>query len=224
MDILDHLITLPWLLIGHLFFWPILIFAGLTAPWNKVSGRMKHIWPGLCAGLLIMWQLKAGLAQGISIHLLGATLMTVLFGRQLAIVGMSVVLVGTSLIMTFNGYDSWLALGLNGIISILLPVYISYQIVRLVFLYLPHNFFIYIFLSGFANAMFTTGVVGVTSTVILLMTSTMDSNFLLHNYLPAYLLIIFPEAFITGGVLTLFVVYKPQWVLSFDDDLYLKKS
>jgi uncharacterized membrane protein len=125
--------------------------------------------------------------------------------------------------MDFNGLASWQAMGLNGIIMILIPVFVSYHIVRLIFLHLPHNFFIYIFLSGFANAMITLGIVGLASTAMLTLASQLDVNTLLHHYLPAYLLIIFPEAFTTGAILTLFVVYRPQWVLSFDDALYLKR-
>jgi len=227
MNIYDQLINSPWSLIGHLIYWPFFLYAC----WNifirktkkNLSYKITQIWPALCAGLLLLWQMKASLSLGISIHLLGATLMTVLFGWQLAIIGLTVVLAGTTLIMGFNDLASWKTLGLNGIILILIPVFTSYHIVRFIFIHLPHNFFIYIFLSGFANAMITLGVVGVVSTAILILCSQLDVNTLLHHYLPAYILIIFPEAFTTGGILTLFVVYRPEWVLSFDDSLYLKR-
>ena len=70
--------------------------------------------------------------------------------------------------------------------------------------------------------MITLGIVGLVSTVILMISSPLEVNILFHHYLPAYLLIIFPEAFTTGAVLTLLVVYRPKWVLSFDDNLYLR--
>ncbi len=230
MNIHDQLINSPWLLIGHLIFWPFFLFACWKAYCrylNQPSGqenRITHIWPILCAFFLLLWQLKASLSIGVSIHLLGATLLTVLFGWQLAIIGLTAVLIGTSFIMNVNEIESWQALGLNGVILILIPVFISYHIVRLIFSRLPHNFFIYIFLSGFANAMITLGIVGLTSTAILIFSSQLDANTLIHHYLPAYFLIIFPEAFTTGAILTLFVVYRPEWVLSFDDNLYLGKN
>ncbi len=227
MNIYDQLINSPWALIGHILFWPFFLSACWKAFFindkHSHDQKITHIWPALCAGLILLWQLKASLSSGISIHLVGATLMTVLFGWQLAVIGLTAVLLSTTLIMDFNGVTSWQALGLNGIILILIPVFVSYHIVRLIFLHLPHNFFIYIFLSGFANAMLTLGILGLASTAILILTSQLDVNTLLHHYLPAYLLIIFPEAFTTGGILTLFVVYRPEWVLSFDDNLYLRK-
>jgi len=230
MNIHDQMINSPWLLIGHLIFWPFFLYAcwsAYTRYLGNNSGqedRVNQIWPILCAFFLLLWQLKASLAMGISIHLLGATLLTVLFGWQLAIIGLTAVLVSTTFIMDFNQIESWQALGLNGIILILIPVFVSYHIVRLIFLRLPHNFFIYIFLSGFANAMITLGIVGLSSTAILILSSQLDASTLIHHYLPAYFLIIFPEAFTTGAILTLFVVYRPEWVLSFDDNLYLRKN
>jgi uncharacterized membrane protein len=32
----------------------------------------------------------------------------------------------------------------------------------------------------------------------------------------------FPEAFVTGMLITIFVVYHPDWVKTFDDDRYIK--
>ena len=230
MNIHDQLINSPWVLIGHLIFWPFFLYACWSAYlryFGNNSGQeaqINHIWPVLCAFFLLLWQLKASLSIGVSIHLLGATLLTILFGWQLAVIGLTAVLLGTTLIMNFNQVESWQALGLNGIILILIPVFVSYHIVRLIFLRLPHNFFIYIFLSGFANAMVTLGIVGLSSTAILLLSPQLDANTLIHHYLPAYFLIIFPEAFTTGAILTVFVVYRPKWVLSFDDNLYLRKN
>ena len=106
MNIHDQLINSPWLLIGHLFFWPVFLYACLKVPFENLSHKVTQIWPAFCAGLLLLWQIKASLSLGVSIHLLGATLMTVLFGWQLAIIGLTVVLASTTLIMNFNGLVS----------------------------------------------------------------------------------------------------------------------
>jgi uncharacterized membrane protein len=39
--------------------------------------------------------------------------------------------------------------------------------------------------------------------------------------MPSGILILFPEAFATGACMTLAVVYRPAWVVSFDDRRYL---
>jgi uncharacterized membrane protein len=46
-------------------------------------------------------------------------------------------------------------------------------------------------------------------------------NYLLEEYPPYFLLISFSEAFITGMLITMMVIYKPEWVATFDDKHYL---
>ena len=48
-----------------------------------------------------------------------------------------------------------------------------------------------------------------------------ESTYALREYLWYFLLLLFPEAFITGTLITLFVVFRPHWVISFDDRRYL---
>lgn len=219
MNVNDQLIDFYYLLAGHIIFWPLLAVACWFAYQQKRANKISHIFPALCVAVFLAWQLKATLAIGISIHLLGATLLTVLFGWPLALIGLSLVLISS----TLYGAGSIAALGLNGALMIVLPVLVSDSVVRLVFAYLPRQFFVYIFLSGFANAMITLGAVGLASTGVLLLGSSLNAEALIDLYLASYLLILFPEAFMTGMLLTMFVVYRPEWVLSFDDELYLKK-
>ncbi|HET7773939.1 MAG TPA: hypothetical protein VFK82_08950, partial [Burkholderiaceae bacterium] len=46
---------------------------------------------------------------------------------------------------------------------------------------------------------------------------------LIEHALPYALLLAWGEALTVGMLITLFVIYKPQWMLSFDDRLYLRR-
>ena len=52
---------------------------------------------------------------------------------------------------------------------------------------------------------------------------TYAADVLLDEYLPFFLLLAFSEAFATGMALTVLVIYRPQWVMTFDDALYFRK-
>lgn len=226
MNFNGYLIEGYYLALGQLIFWPCVAIALWKAIQQNIAVRSKKItyfFPILCFSILLAWQLEAALSIGVSIHLLGATLLTVLFGWSLAVVALTIVLISSVLIQGAHELAYWQAVGLNGLVMIVLPVLISDSVVRLVFAYLPRQFFVYIFLSGFANAMITLGAVGLVSTGVLLLGSSLNADALIDLYLPSYLLILFPEAFMTGMLLTMFVVYRPEWVFSFDDELYLKK-
>lgn len=200
---------------------PLFILALITAPWqSNESEPIKFIWPLMCALVLLIWQMDISLLDdALHIHLLGACLMTVLFGWQLAFIGLCVVLATSSLINEV----SLAAVALNSIGLIVVPVFSSYLIVVIVFRLLPRHFFVFIFLSGFANAVISILCAGLVSGILMDLFSNLSSDQIWGQLLPAFTLMLFPEAFTTGAILTLFVVYKPHWVRSFHDRLYLNK-
>ncbi|MCU0843178.1 MAG: energy-coupling factor ABC transporter permease, partial [Thiobacillaceae bacterium] len=103
------------------------------------------------------------------------------------------------------------------------PVAVSWAIYRLVDGRLPNHMFIYIFLNAFFGAALAILAVGLASTGFAWAVGAYDLDYLLAEYLPFYLLMAWSEAFATGMVVTLLVVYKPQWVATFDDRRYLQR-
>ncbi len=204
-----------------LIYLPVLSWAIYRAPWQSASSKpIQHIWPILCACTFLIWQMDISLMDNtVHIHLIGATLLTVLFGWQFAVIGLSSVLLATCVLQKL----SILVFSMASFSLIVVPIFASYWIVRLVYRYLPRHFFVFIFLSGFANAAVAIFCSGITNSVLLDVLSNLDSMQIWQHTLPASLLLVFPEAFITGAVLTIFVVYRPEWVRSFHDEQYLNK-
>ena len=60
------------------------------------------------------------------------------------------------------------------------------------------------------------------NTAVLLLATSLGTQQLLPDYLLASVMMMFPEAFVTGMLMTLFIVYKPQWVSTFFDEVYIK--
>jgi uncharacterized membrane protein len=63
--------------------------------------------------------------------------------------------------------------------------------------------------------------VGLVSTGFAALAGAYPLGYLLDEYLPYYLLMAWSEAFATGMLITVMVVYKPEWVATFDDHRYL---
>ena len=63
--------------------------------------------------------------------------------------------------------------------------------------------------------------VGIALTVFMWIAGLYDLDYLLAEYLPYFILLGFSEAWLSGMVMTLFVIYRPEWVPSFDDTRYL---
>ena len=87
--------------------------------------------------------------------------------------------------------------------------------------FLPRHFFIFIFVIAFFGSAVTAICQGVLASALLVAAGAYTFEFLAHNYLPYFLLLGFAEAWLSGVVVTLMVVYQPGWVARFDDRLYL---
>lgn len=188
------------------------------APWRRLKdSEQLNVWLGMIVLLILVWSLKAGVKPGLALHLLGATVFTLSFGPQLAFIGLSVVMAG----VTLNGTVGIFAYGINALLVAGLGVVLSQFIYRLISGLLPRHFFVYIFANGFFGAALTTVGLGFLLTLFFAVTGVYDWDYLLSEYFPYFFLLAFAEAWLSGMVMTLFVVYRPNWVVTFDDSRYL---
>ena len=126
------------------------------APWRDLadSGRL-NVWLGTTVLLILVWSMKAGVKPGLDMHLLGATMFTLMFGPRLAILGLSLVLAGVTLNNGLLGREGWEAYALNALALAVFPALLADAIRRVVDRCLPGNFFIYVFVTAFFGAAIT---------------------------------------------------------------------
>ncbi len=219
MNIPDGLLPATWLWLGHLIYWPLLLHALRVAPWYHLrDSESLHVLLGAVVAVLLIWTMQAGFAQGMSLHLLGATLLTLMFEWRFAFLCMSLVVLGS----TLNGGGGWVAFPVNALLLGAVPVLVSHVVYRFADRKLPNHFFVYIFLCAFFGAAIAMGSVGLASSALLHLAGVYTFEYINYNYLRYFPLLMFPEAFITGMIMTLLVVYYPRWVSTFDDARYLK--
>ena len=221
MNFPDALLPQAWYWLGWLVFVPWLVRAAFHAPWNRLKDPvLLNAWLGTIVCLTLLWQITAGIQPGLNFHFLGATLFTLMAGPRLALVGLALVLAA----VTTWGGSGWQSFGLNGLTMAAIPVALSYALYRLIESRLPNNFFVYVFLTAFAGAGVAVAAVGLATTSLLAGAGAYPSGQLFELYLPYYLLLAWSEALFTGMTITLFVVYKPEWVATFDDQRYLRNK
>ncbi len=190
-----------------------------TRPWaNHPDMPLGSVWPAFVVGMLMIWLLKAGLHQGLEIHLLGLTALTLMFGTRLATLGA----VSVYLLLAASGKVAWSSLGWNALMVGVFPILLAAQIHRQVYRRLPHNYFIFVFVSSFLNAIlvmiFTMGLL----TAFILLTSSHSPELVRSQFLQLTPLLVFPEGFLNGGLMAVLVIYRPLWVMGYNQDLYLK--
>jgi uncharacterized membrane protein len=128
MNFPDALLSPIWASGAFLCFLPVLIWSVATAPWVRLTdSAQSNVWLGAIVFLALVWNMKAGVKPGLNLHLLGATMFTLMFGRQLAIIGLASVLAAVTLNVWFSGVSGWQAYALNALVLVVVPVFVSAQ-------------------------------------------------------------------------------------------------
>jgi len=194
-------------------------YAAWSAPWQnfKRDPQRLHVFLGGCVALLVLWQMQAGLRPGLTYHLLGGTLFMLMFGWQLAFIGVSLVVLGS----TLNGMGDFYSLPLNILIMAGVPVGLSYAIYRLATRFLPLNFFVYVLGNGFFCGALSMIATIVTAAALLSLFGPYSLARVTDDYLPFAPLMAFAEAFFTGMLSASLVLFRPEWVATFDDRRYI---
>jgi uncharacterized membrane protein len=208
------------LLLGWLCYVPLLLWAVWRAPWVELftDRRRQHLLFGTIFALFALWLVRRDFDTGVSYHFIGMTAVTLLLDWPLAIVGGLVAQVG----LVALGRQDLAAMGVNGLLLIGLPVLVTEGVAILVERAQPKNLFVYIFCSGFFAAAL--------ATLLCLLASIgwlwLDGIFVMPEWLSDFIgylwLIIFPEAFINGMVISALVVFCPEWLETFNRTRYLQ--
>lgn len=197
---------------------PLFAHSVFKAPWRRLKdSEQQHVWLGMIVALILFWCLKAGVKPGLNLHLLGAMVFTLCFGPHLAFVGLCLVLAG----VTLNGAAGIFSYALNALLLAGAGVMIAHAVHRLVSRLLPAQFFVFIFVNSFFGAAITIIGVGFMVTLVLAFSGAYAWDYLIDEYFPYFMLLGFSEAWLSGMLTTLFVIYRPEWITSFDDSRYL---
>ena len=181
------------------------------------DSAFTNVYFGACVAVLLLWSVHAGVPPTLHFHLLGVTVLTLMFGWQFASLGVALILVGA----TLNGQGGWPTFALNLLCMGGIPIVVSTLLLHWAQRRLPHNFFIYVYVNAFLAAGVSMVAAGFAGAGLLWFTGTHSLDWLSYQYLAFFPLMFFSEAVINGMVMTLLVALRPAWVCSFDDNLYI---
>ncbi len=191
------------------------------APWKAWlgDGERQWVWFGSMALLVVVWSMKAGITPGLSVRFLLVTALTLMHGWQLAIVAGALVLVVLSVV----GIADWNLYGANLLCMAVVPALFTAWFHEQVHARLPHNYFIYFFITTFLGAALAFNLAGLVRVALMATSGTLDAARTGPEYFAILPFMSFGEAVVNGTVIGMAVVYRPKWVMSFDDRLYLRR-
>lgn len=218
MDFPAELIPAGLLWPANALFVMVLLITLRHAPLARLlENRFSHLFFAACVMLLLLWNTRAGVLPALNFHLLGMTVVTLMFGWPLAMLAVLVVLVGSS----FYTDAGFVSLGINALVMGGIPVLVTTILLRFAQRRLPHNFFVYIYVNGFLAAGLSILLSSLAGAGVMLASDAANAVWLSYQYYPYFPLVFFAEAIVNGMVMTALVALKPAWVCSFDDARYI---
>ncbi len=219
MNIPAELLYGPLYWLAHLGYVLLMGWALWSAPWHMIrSSENLNIFLATTVGVMFLWTMKAGISPGMIFHVLAATLLMLMFGWQFALFSLSLVLLG----QTLYGNIDPMAYSLNALLMVALPVLFSFGVFRLSQRFLPKNFFIYTLFNAYFCGALSMAITALAGSALLLFASDYTLDELSRRFLPFVPLMIFAEGFFNGMLATALVLFRPEWIGSFDDNKYLK--
>lgn len=211
----------PWaLVLTSLLSLSVMVWALWRRPWQVLleDTALQHRWLGATLAVVLMWQLRAQAVDWLTLHLVFTVLMTLVFKAPLALI--SNVLINVAMVVI--GRNEWMLLGANVLVTGVVPAAVIGTVWRLVDRRLPDNLMVFLFACGFFGAALATLGGGLAAVMLIIVAGTdPDAIYLAQEYARFLPLLMPSEAFITGMLLSILLVYHPNWVATFNDHRYI---
>ncbi|MEO8342508.1 MAG: energy-coupling factor ABC transporter permease [Gallionella sp.] len=222
MDFYAQIFSNEWLWVGNFIFAYIFAKAVWTAPWQALwrNNQQFTVLIGLSLGLMGLWLLPVGLRDGLTLHLLGATLCVLMFDWQIALV----MLTGMMLIELVKHDGSLLVTGSNGIVMIALPIMATRLFFRLFQRYGIKSYFSFIWWNGYICGFLSMVLVGFANALLIGAFGHYSWFIFKQDYLSFLPILSASESVVTGVFISGFAVFLPNAVAYFDQDIYFAKK
>ncbi len=206
--------------VAALLLWLVLLAFSLNASLLRTLGA-HPLYQHLCLGgaivLVPLWTLRAGLHEGLEIHFLGLTSLTLLLGWRLALLAPCL----TLLLLAYFGVIPLADIGWQALIGVALPMATSWLLFLGSWAWLPRHLFVYLFVAAFLGGALSISAKVIANALLMGVSGTYSWHTISADYLSIWPLLLFPEALLNGMTMTLLAVYRPHWVNTFFDREYL---
>jgi len=210
----------PWILgIAWILAALALVVALRRANWGALRdkpGRL-HLVGGGAVACMLLWLMNIHLVDGLVLHFLGVTTLTLVVGWSFTVLAASVALTG---FFALQGLD-WSALGLSLCLSILVPACLTRALARMLYRPTLRHPFVYILGAGFAGGGLVVLSLSLIAVLLFWMTGLNSYVAAAAEWWPLIFLVMFSEAFINGMCVSALAIFYPDWVKTFDDRFYL---
>jgi uncharacterized membrane protein len=193
--------------------------AASSAQWRRLqaASERQHVLLGGLTAMLLLWLLSLQVIEEVRLHLMGVTSLTLIAGWRFTILGATLVLGAYLLIQQ----HTLAAMPLAWLFTVLVPATVTRLLALLLRRHGLRNLFVYMLGAGFGGGLLSVLCMALLALPVFWLLGQAEWVARALESWPFLLLLMFPEGFINGMVVTAFTVFYPEVVKTFDDDFYL---
>ncbi len=197
----------------------VILGAVVTADWRKLTGHPErtHLVAGGALCCLVLWLLDIRFEDGVGIHLLGITTLTLLIGWSFT------VLVGVAIVAGFALARDLVLPGLPAafLLSVVIPATVTSASLALLRRPGLGNPVTYILGAGFLGGGIAALGTALAGLLVLAMAGQVGLVEAALEYWPLIFLMMFSEGFINGMCAAALAIFYPQWMKTYDEEFFL---
>lgn len=193
--------------------------AARYADWRALRQQPErfHLVFGGMLFCVLLWLMSVRMVEGLWLHFMGVTTLTLILGWRFAILAGTLAVVVYTLLIG----EPLVAVAPAWLLTIAIPASVSRWLVHELRRLKSHNLFIYMLGAGFGGGMLSVLITAIAAVSFLWLIGQHGwAEQALTNW-PLITLVLFPEGFINGMIVTALTVFYPDLVKTFDDAYYL---
>lgn len=204
------------------------IFLGaLFASPPKIFTKSPLNWLGPAAiiFLVIAWNISPtlpgqapGKFYGLIFHFYGASLLTAMFGPAIALS----ILFPVAVLGVFALQGDYVLASQHYLMVSVLPTFFAYLSIQIISRFIPKHLFVLILGNGYVAA-FVSVVLSGTLLLIIRMVFGGSNQVDLEGWLLGLIIIAFMEGSLSGMLLAIFLIFRPHWVSTYNEEAYMSR-
>ena len=104
-----------------------------------------------------------------------------------------------------------------------LPTFFAYVIIQLIQKYIPKHLFVLILGNGYVAAFISVILSGLVLLIIRILNADSTAQIDLEGWLLGLIIIAFMEGSLSGMLLAIFLIFRPNWVSTYDETTYMSR-
>lgn len=193
----------------------------------RAFAKAPLIWlaPVAILFLTIAWNISpnvpgqpAGKFYGLIFHFYGASLLTAMFGASIALC----ILFPVTFLAIYAVQGNYVEASQQYLIVCLLPTIFAYLSIQIIQRLIPKHLFVLILGNGYVAAFMSVILSGVLVLIIRLVMGE-AGQLDLEGWLLGLIIIAFMEGSLSGMLLAILLIFRPQWVATYNEEAYMSR-